>query len=875
MLLLCSFLILTACGFEILDTPTNLRVDPATQILMWDEVEWSTGGYNVEINGNLQTVATNSLDLSRRVPGTYHIRVQALTNDRNYFRNSLWSYEIEWIKPAVSGLEYRRINSGTEYAVVGMGSASSDVVIGDFLNGRPITTIAANAFSRGGSRLFSVVIGRNIRSIERSAFANCINLQTVIFAEGSQLTNIGERAFQGCRSLTNISIPDTVINIGARAFQGAASLTSITIPYGITSIKEGVFFACASLETIVLPNSLVSIGDEAFFNNHSLKQITIPLGVMSIGDSAFENSSSLKSIVLPDSLLSIGDRTFFGCSSLEDINIPKSVIRVGRNAFGDSGIWANTSEGVVYAGGWVVGFRASAGDDADNGDDYFDLDSGISPLNTVNIIIKIEDGVVGIADRAFFNLRNLTSVTLPESLLIIGSQAFAFCTSLTSIIIPQNVQRIGSQAFFYSGIWNNVAVSNVVYAGNWAVGLRPLIVEVVPGLEITMPIVVGNLLPTTRGISDNAFNNVGLLGINLPQNLEFIGEGAFRNSHISNIEIPSGIMSIEANVFRNTALTNIVIPDNVTSIGGYAFFGAENLVDIIIPDTVSYIGEYAFSDCIRLEYVTFSGISRLTYIEQGVFRNNVSLREINIPNSIVRIGNHAFRGAVNLTSIVLPDNVLSVGDFAFYENIRLTQVVIGDGVTHIGSHAFFGCIELESIVLGNSVVCIGDFAFFGCRGLENITIPNSVTNIGNHAFRNTGLISITIPSSVTHIGIHAFHGSYLTIYREGINTLAYWDNVWNSSNRPVVWGVTLSDGGYIASFLRTATNIFNPNIETNPLTPFEISVPFRMGYIFGGWANSIDNAIHGIASHQAREIINVGEGLTIWAIWICHEFYGG
>ena len=82
----------------------------------------------------------------------------------------------------------------------------------------------------------------------------------------SSVTSIGDRAFYGCRSLSEIAIPSSVTSIGDWAFSRCASLSEIVIPSSVTSIGDSAFSYCASLSEIVIPSSVTSIGDSAFYN---------------------------------------------------------------------------------------------------------------------------------------------------------------------------------------------------------------------------------------------------------------------------------------------------------------------------------------------------------------------------------------------------------------------------------------------------------------------------------------------------------------------------------------------------------------------------------------------------------------------------------
>ena len=99
-------------------------------------------------------------------------------------------------------------------------------------------------------------------------------------------------------TVENKGITYTVTSIGAHAFQGCSSLTSITIPEGVTSIGDNAFPDCSSLTSITIPDSVTSIGSAAFSRCRSLTSITIPEGVTSIGEDVFYGCDSLTSITI-------------------------------------------------------------------------------------------------------------------------------------------------------------------------------------------------------------------------------------------------------------------------------------------------------------------------------------------------------------------------------------------------------------------------------------------------------------------------------------------------------------------------------------------------------------------------------------------------
>ena len=163
-----------------------------------------------------------------------------------------------------------------------------------------------------------------------STYAPETDFETKIVDGGCSITKYKGQGGQ-------VTIPPTiggrkVVEIGTEAFEGCSSLTSITLPDSVTSIGTWAFGHCIILTSITLPDSVTSIGDGAFCGCSSLTSITLPDGMTSIGGGVFKGCSSLTSIALPDSVASIGDCAFKGCSSLTRVTLPPSV-KLGRDAF--------------------------------------------------------------------------------------------------------------------------------------------------------------------------------------------------------------------------------------------------------------------------------------------------------------------------------------------------------------------------------------------------------------------------------------------------------------------------------------------------------------------------------------------------------------
>jgi len=123
---------------------------------------------------------------------------------------------------------------------------------------------------------------------------------------------------------------------------------------------------------------------------------------------------------------------------------------------------------------------------------------------------------------------------------------------------------------------------------------------------------------------------------------------------------------------------------------------------------------------------------------------------------------------VNLTNLSEFPGVILSNDEKLKQG---TKLVIDSSITKIGYGALVMNTSLKEVIItgGDS---IKSYAFYNCSSLTSVFIPDSVTSIGSYIF--SGCDSVTI-------------------YCEASSQPSGWDPLWNYSNRPVYWGVTLED----------------------------------------------------------------------------------
>ena len=225
-----------------------------------------------------------------------------------------------------------------------------------------VTTIGVYTFGCCDS-LKSITVPRSVTSIGNLAFAHNPNVVSMVVEEGNPNYTSGDNwnciveistntLISGCQ---NTIIPNTVQTIGVGAFRGCRTLTSITIPNSVTRIESSAF-GHTGLASVEFSNSLEYIGNSAFAGCTSLISITLPNSRITIDQSAFYICYNLKTVTIPSSVTFIGKEAFSWCTALESVtSYITDVFETGEKAF------LNCSGATLYVpAGLVSTYQATA-----------------------------------------------------------------------------------------------------------------------------------------------------------------------------------------------------------------------------------------------------------------------------------------------------------------------------------------------------------------------------------------------------------------------------------------------------------------------------------------------------------------------------------
>lgn len=481
------------------------------------------------------------------------------------------------------------------------------------------------------SALTSIAIPTTLSAVAYQSFQNCTSLQKVIIKDLSKWCSIyfsyafdnplyyAHYIYEDSDTLMQVSIPTDISILKRQCFTGCYNLTGdIVIPENITSLEPGVFNSCANITSITFPSSITVLPESIIASCPSISGIfEVREGITEVGRTWCWGCSGITRLVLPSTINKIGANgltTDWRIRNREIIikattppnynNATAYIYEETRIYVPDESVedyktsqyWSNLANNIrpmsdliivakynVVTTSQATRLTYNSTTAAMFTEMYIDGDKLPSVVDSykfsstgVHTVKYMLADITTIGENAFWQCRQMTDITIPNSVTSLGENAFRFCTSLVNIVFNSTLTSIGQECFYSASSLSTVTI---------------------------------------------------------PSSVVSLGMGAFsRCTNLTDITLSQNITEISASVFYGcTSLASIELHEGITGIGASAFKYCSSLTSIVIPNTVTMIWGYSFQHCTSLISVTVNSATPPGISASSVFDNNAEGRKIYVP----------------------------------------------------------------------------------------------------------------------------------------------------------------------------------------------------------------------------------------------------
>ena len=597
--------------------------------------------------------------------------------------------------------------------------------------GAPITGIANNTFRSAG-------------------------LKGVVFADDSQITSIGNYAFQEAL-FTKVDLPVSLETIGSYAFSNSliktinwtelvnlrsfgtyafsgGALTSLDLSNTqVTTIPNSCFGSCP-IANPVLNENTTTLGSSSFYYRVT-GSIRIPPSIQSVGGSSFSVPSSNPFTIdisdVPDSVCAsiypnlLG--RYYDCISKTKIIFPDSwydndtdFIIYNGTIYGVKDSWPG-GELVVPAGIGVTSIARGAFATKPTAGRLtsliFEPGCGIKTLPTEMCSIQTKlktvvfpDELTTIGNYAFYGCTGLEgTIEIPEGTVTIGTSAFQNCRNIEEYILPSTLKTVNSAAFAYNYGLRRVTIGKTAAEG-------------------------GSALTSFGGSTTN---------------LPFYSNAGVTDIYVPGITIATGTTTPPWNKYQWGAVNAIV------------HWADQDSYPTEIEVVASDLSHWMFNPTTG-KLTNFLGIEKNGVLDECVTTTNRN--SITIPDTVYRLTDTEFENPMSVQSTaqyLLVDNVSARA--RYFNTVTVPGSMNGKLTSSVFSRSstVHGSLNITTLTFEDGITSIPASCAYA-TGVSTLNLPTTIKTINTQAFAYSSVRNVTFPEGLETIGSAAFgYSSYL------------------------------------------------------------------------------------------------------------------
>ncbi len=719
----------------------------------------------LKLGKNVLTIAEEAL--------RYCSALTAITVDKG----NAWYFDID-------GVLFYREGSVTEVTLVCMPQSSpiTDYVMPE---DRYITAIGEYAFYNCNN-LVSVQVAAGVTIIRSEAFYNCRNLKDVDM--GPDVQALESYIFEGCKAMEHLRLSASLVDVRIDGrFLSAASVKTLTVPRSASYIPEqflthstltafeveegnpaytsvdGVLFTADGTVLLsypkgkegasyAIPEGTVELGKDAFYHVGQLTQLTMPDSLEILGDSALEGTKGLQELTLGKNITTLEYDSIYG-SGITSLTLSEKLTEDTVNGNCIYGCNQLTTLHVPAGAAYIPDNMAKHGSltaiEVEEGNSrYFSANGVLYEVDEEGSVLlhtypkKREDASYTVLDNtkiigreAFYLVKQLEQLILPDSLEILRDSALEQTTGLRELVLPKNVTTLEYDSLYGSGITSltlSEKLTKDTVNGNCIYGCNQL---------TTLHVPVG-----AAYIPDNMAKHGSLTAIEVEE-----GNSRYFSDKGVLYEIDEEGAQLLHTYPRNREEVSYTVLDNTKIIGKEAFYTVKQLEELLLPDSLEILRDSALEGTMGLrELILPKNVTMLEY--DAMYGSGITSLTLSEKLTKDTVNENCINGCNQLTTLYVPAAAGEVPN-SLYEHNKLQDIIVVDeagnknvtGTTYASVDGVLYSADMTSL-----------YRIPASKNISEFTIPEQVTRVeAGAASKMQYLTSITLPTGVQFIGRNA------------------------------------------------------------------------------------------------------------------------
>ena len=533
------------------------------------------------------------------------------------------------------------------------------------------------------------------------------------YGEAAAVTTLGE-TFKGAstiKSFNELRNFTALTSLGDDAFNGCRAMTTLTLPDGITSLGDRALNGCRALKQLVLPSGVNHLGDSALTDCRALTELTLPEGITSLGTGTLEGCLGLTELELPEGLTRLGNRALAKCTKLQTLQVHASTpaaIEMGTEVF--DGMKLTTATLIVQQGGKKLFAEADQWKEfATIKERRTEPQPTFCPLQTGRKLL-------------LFNTEAQQFLTQGEAW---GTQAIVGSSAIRIQLKRDDTMPEGQYYIYSDDTGGGHFLFRTAKDDNVGVGVKAVFVD---GYQDERAIW------TIQAVGENLYT------IQPPTGSSDYVDGLYwgvQPSHQSNVASPTSGIYYDIPYAGNEQACQWAFIDYEQTFGIYlASQELENLLNMAISKNLNVTREQAVFDDME------SSLDNIVWAQRNLRKK---LKLINFEDELVRdicISNFDLDGdeemsqtegtmATNLGYCFYNKNIKSFDELSYFTNL-----------TELYGNSFESCSQLQRITLPGSLSRMYYRVFYGCSALQEITLPEHIGYIGQNCFSGCSSLKV-------------------------------------------------------------------------------------------------------------------------------------